>query len=77
MTTFRRPSRFLRISQFGRDRFGSCDQTKLNRIFRRRMTIAEVSLEDENQTPLKAVWFNQPFILESMPLAQRFGFPEN
>ena len=32
------------------------------------MTIAEVHLEDENQTPLKAVWFNQPFILESMPI---------
>jgi len=41
---------------------------KLNRIFRRKMTIAEVHLEDENQTPLKAVWFNQPFILESMPI---------
>ena len=43
-------------------------KTKLNRIFRRKMTIAEVYLEDENQTPLKAVWFNQPFILESMPI---------
>ncbi|MEI6587778.1 MAG: ATP-dependent DNA helicase RecG [Candidatus Moraniibacteriota bacterium] len=43
-------------------------KTKLNRIFRRKMTIAEVYLEDENQTPLKAIWFNQPFILESMPI---------
>jgi len=43
-------------------------KTKLNRIFKRKMTIAEVMLEDENQTPLKAVWFNQPFILDSMPI---------
>ncbi|MCX6761784.1 MAG: ATP-dependent DNA helicase RecG [Candidatus Moranbacteria bacterium] len=43
-------------------------KTKLNRIFRRRMTIAEVYLKDENQTALKAAWFNQPFILESMPI---------
>lgn len=42
-------------------------RTKLNRIFRRKMTIAEAYLEDENGTPLKAVWFNQPFVLESMP----------
>ncbi len=43
-------------------------KAKLNRIFKRRMTIAEIILEDENQTLLKAVWFNQPFILESMPV---------
>ena len=43
-------------------------KTKLNRIFRRKMTIAEVILEDENQTLLKAAWFNQPFIIESMPI---------
>jgi ATP-dependent DNA helicase RecG len=42
-------------------------KTKLNRIFKRKMTIAEIYLEDDNRTPLKAVWFNQPFILESMP----------
>ena len=43
-------------------------KTKLNRIFRRKMTIAEVYLEDENQTQLKATWFNQPFIIESMTI---------
>jgi ATP-dependent DNA helicase RecG len=43
-------------------------KTKLNRIFRRKMTITEVYLEDENQTQLKATWFNQPFIIESMPI---------
>ena len=42
-------------------------KSKLNRIFKKRLTIAEVILEDENQTPLKAVWFNQPFIIDSMP----------
>jgi len=41
-------------------------KVKLNRIFKRRMTIAEIFLEDENQTPLKAIWFNQPFIIESL-----------
>ncbi len=46
-------------------------KVKLNRIFRRKMTIAEIILEDENRTPLKAVWFNQPFILESMPIDTR------
>ena len=43
-------------------------KTKLNRIFKRKLTIAEIYLEDENQTPLKAVWFNQPFIIESLPV---------
>ena len=42
-------------------------KTKLARIFRRRMTIAEIMVEDENRIPLKAVWFNQPFVLDSLP----------
>lgn len=46
---------------------GIVTKTKLARIFRRKMTIAEISIEDENHIPLKAVWFNQPFILESLP----------
>ncbi|HCU70642.1 MAG TPA: DNA helicase RecG [Candidatus Moranbacteria bacterium] len=40
---------------------------KISRIFRRKMTIAEIIIEDENKIPLKAVWFNQPFVLESLP----------
>jgi ATP-dependent DNA helicase RecG len=46
---------------------GVVTKTKLARVFRRKMTIAEITVEDENKLPLKAVWFNQPFILESMP----------
>lgn len=45
---------------------GKIIKTKLNRIFRRRMTIVEIILQDKNNIPLKAVWFNQPFILESL-----------
>ena len=39
---------------------------KLARIFRRRMTIAEITLEDKNNVQMKAVWFNQPYIIESL-----------
>ncbi len=45
---------------------GKITKTKLARIFRKRMTIAEITVLDENRIPLKAVWFNQPFILDSL-----------
>lgn len=45
---------------------GKVIKTKLVRIFKRRMTIVEVVLQDNQNTPLKAVWFNQPFILNSI-----------
>ena len=62
---------------------GIVKKNKLARIFRRRMTIAEVVIQDENLPSgiatlslphsgipqgelLKAVWFNQPYILESL-----------
>jgi ATP-dependent DNA helicase RecG len=45
---------------------GTITKTKLARVFRRKMTIAEVTLEDADGASLKAVWFNQPFILESL-----------
>jgi ATP-dependent DNA helicase RecG len=35
------------------------------------MTIAEITIEDENRIPLKAAWFNQPFVLESLPEGTR------
>ena len=44
---------------------GTVSKTKLARIFRRKMTIAEIIIQDENNVPLKAVWFNQHFILEA------------
>ncbi len=45
---------------------GKVIKTKLARIFRRKMSIAEIIIADENKLPLKAVWFNQPFVLESL-----------
>lgn len=45
---------------------GTVVKTKLARIFKRRMTIAEVIFQAKNNLPFKAVWFNQPYILESM-----------
>jgi len=45
---------------------GEVIKSKINRIFKRRMTIVEITITDENEVPLKAVWFNQPYILESL-----------
>ena len=45
---------------------GKVIKTKLARIFRRKMSISEIIIADENNLPLKAVWFNQPYILESL-----------
>jgi len=45
---------------------GVIKKTKLARIFRRRMTITEVIMQDENNTPLKAVWFNQPYLKDML-----------
>ena len=45
---------------------GRVTKAKLARIFRRRMTISEIVIQDRNNIPLKAVWFNQPYIIESM-----------
>ncbi len=46
---------------------GTVTKKKLARLFRRKMTIAEITIEDENHLPLKAVWFNQPYVLEALP----------
>jgi ATP-dependent DNA helicase RecG len=46
---------------------GKIIKAKNIRIFRRRMTITEIVVQDnKNEMPLKAVWFNQPYILESL-----------
>mgnify|MGYP001407145307 CR=1 FL=1 len=45
---------------------GKIIKAKNVRIFRRRMTITEIIIQDKNNTPMKAVWFNQPFILENL-----------
>lgn len=44
---------------------GKVIKAKNNRIFKRRMTVQEVIINDKNNTPLKIAWFNQPFILDS------------
>jgi len=45
---------------------GEIIKIKLARIFRRKMTIAEIIIRDKNNIPLKAVWFNQPYIAETL-----------
>jgi ATP-dependent DNA helicase RecG len=45
---------------------GKITKAKNIRIFRRRMTITEIIVQDKNNAPLKAAWFNQPYILESL-----------
>lgn len=45
---------------------GKVIKTKTRRIFPRRLTVTEVVIQDKNNTPLKAVWFNQPFILNTL-----------
>ncbi len=45
---------------------GKIIKKKLNRIFKRRMTITEITLADKNETLIKAIWFNQPFIYENL-----------
>ncbi|MDQ1284408.1 MAG: ATP-dependent helicase RecG [Patescibacteria group bacterium] len=45
---------------------GKITKAKSFRARSRRMTITEIIMEDENNTLLKAVWFNQPYILESL-----------
>ena len=46
---------------------GKVIKTRLNRIFKKRMTITEVFVQDKAGNSFKAVWFNQPFILENLP----------
>ena len=45
---------------------GKIIKTKINRIFKRRMSVQEIVIEGKNEKTLKAVWFNQPFILETL-----------
>jgi ATP-dependent DNA helicase RecG len=45
---------------------GKISKTKLNRSWKRKMTIAEIFLTDASGTTMKAVWFNQPYVLENL-----------
>lgn len=49
---------------------GMVRKTTLKRIFKRKMTIIEASIEvpgeDSMNTPLKAIWFNQSFVLSTV-----------
>ncbi|MFA6048069.1 MAG: ATP-dependent DNA helicase RecG [Parcubacteria group bacterium] len=47
---------------------GKVEKARNNRIFRRRMTVQEVTITDKNGTPLKLAWFNQPYILEGLSI---------
>ncbi|HAT74344.1 MAG: ATP-dependent DNA helicase [Candidatus Moranbacteria bacterium GW2011_GWF2_36_839] len=53
---------------------GKIIKAKNNRLFRRKMTITEIIIEDENGEKLKAVWFNQPYILENFPVGSTARF---
>src|SRR3989339_1876677 len=53
---------------------GKIIKAKNNRLFRRKMTITEIILEDQNRNLLKAVWFNQPYILENFPVGSTARF---
>lgn len=53
---------------------GKIIKAKNNRLFRRKMTITEIILEDQNGNFLKAVWFNQPYILENFPVGSTARF---
>lgn len=50
---------------------GVVTRKKLAKILRRRMTIAEITVIDENDLPLQAIWFNQAFILENIQEGDR------
>lgn len=45
---------------------GKVIKTKLNRIFKKKMTVTEIFVQDEAGNSFKTVWFNQPFILENL-----------
>lgn len=53
---------------------GKIIKAKNNHLFRRKMTITEIILEDQNEARLKAVWFNQPYILENFPVGSTARF---
>jgi ATP-dependent DNA helicase RecG len=45
---------------------GKIVKAKLARIWRRRMTLFEIIISDKSNLPLKALWFNQPYLQESL-----------
>jgi ATP-dependent DNA helicase RecG len=45
---------------------GKIVKAKLARIFRRRLTLFEIIIQDKNNLPLKALWFNQPYLTKSL-----------
>lgn len=64
---------FSKVAELNQDHIGETItvegiviKAKNIRIFKRRMTITEIVIQDKNETPLKAVWFNQPYILENL-----------
>ena len=45
---------------------GKIIKAKLARIWRRRLTLFEIIIQDNNKIPLKALWFNQPYLGETL-----------
>ncbi|MFA7319526.1 MAG: ATP-dependent DNA helicase RecG [Parcubacteria group bacterium] len=45
---------------------GKIVKAKNIRTWKRRMTVTEIFIIDENETELKAIWFNQPYVLDSL-----------
>ncbi|PJA87933.1 MAG: DNA helicase RecG [Candidatus Moranbacteria bacterium CG_4_9_14_3_um_filter_40_7] len=45
---------------------GQIVKAKLTRIFRRKLTLFEIIIQDKSHQPLKALWFNQPYLAESL-----------
>ncbi len=45
---------------------GLVKKTKNFRAWRKKMSITDIIIQDKNNLPLKATWFNQPFILENL-----------
>ncbi len=45
---------------------GKIISAKNIRTWKKRMTVTEIIIQGEDETEMKAVWFNQPYILESL-----------
>lgn len=47
---------------------GKITKAKINRIFKRRMSIVEIFIEDDNGMAMRAIWFNQPYLLDNFKI---------
>ncbi len=47
---------------------GKITKAKINRIFKRRMSIVEIFIEDDSGMAMRAIWFNQPYLLDNFKI---------